>query len=180
MRHLRDDEIVDALDGALSESRERHLGSCAACRREVDAAADMTSRAAEVDVPEPSPLFWEHFQARVRLAVDEEPPPLLRASRTWSLRWATTAAVLLVLLVAGWIGRGDVPSAAEPTAAGMGRPVPAWELLERAADESVWDEDVIGFELSPGTTERVLATLSTDERQVLAQLIEAELSQSPR
>lgn len=179
MRHLRDDEIVDALDGALSETRERHLASCAACRREVDLVADMTSRAAEVDVPEPSPLFWEHFQARVRLAVDEEPPPLLRASRTWSLRWATTAAVLLVLLVAGWIWRADLPSAA-PTAADLERPVPAWELLERAADDSVWEEDVIGYELSPGTTERVLATLSTDERQVLAQLIEAELSQSPR
>ncbi len=47
--------------------RAAHLETCAACREQAAALArDARATRRAVDVPEPSPLFWEHFSARVR------------------------------------------------------------------------------------------------------------------
>jgi hypothetical protein len=102
--HLSPEELVDLAEGARLEASAPHLRSCDACRRHVaDLRAAMTT-AAGVEAPEPSPLFWEHFSARVRAAVAVEEAP---AARAWwkSVPWAaaaglaTAAAVVLAAYV---------------------------------------------------------------------------------
>ncbi len=64
MKHLSHDELLDAAEGH-GGGRE-HVDACTACRAEVEALAAALREAKSVDVPEPSPLFWEHLAARVR------------------------------------------------------------------------------------------------------------------
>lgn len=74
--HLRSQEFVDALDGALAPDRLEHLDGCGACRAEL---AAMQSVMIDVrpagGVPDPSPLFWDHFSERVRQATAADPVP---------------------------------------------------------------------------------------------------------
>ena len=69
MRHLHSDELIDLAEGTRLESSAPHLQSCEACRGQLTELRAMMSAAAQAEVPEPSPLFWEHFSARVRDAV---------------------------------------------------------------------------------------------------------------
>src|SRR5262245_49230164 len=96
MQHLSVDELVDLVDavdpvypvdpvdvveGAASDARGDnvpHLASCDRCRDQLAALRAARTLAAEkevVEVPEPSPAFWDHFSARVREAVANEAPP---------------------------------------------------------------------------------------------------------
>src|SRR5580765_631780 len=70
MRHLTPEQVVDVADGVGTASSTRHLRACTACQRQLTELRLATSMAAEVDVPEPSPLFWDHFSARVHDAVN--------------------------------------------------------------------------------------------------------------
>jgi hypothetical protein len=67
--HLKPDELVDLAEGAGAESSVRHLASCEACRTELQTLKTAMALAADVDVPEPSPLFWDHLSRRVSDAV---------------------------------------------------------------------------------------------------------------
>ena len=58
--HLRPDELVDLAEGTRAESAAPHLAECAVCRLQLGDLKAMISAAAEVDVPEPSPFFWDH------------------------------------------------------------------------------------------------------------------------
>ena len=63
--HLRSDEFVDALDGTLGADRLEHLASCASCRDELTGVQALMSDVKTAGtMPEPSPLFWDHFSAR--------------------------------------------------------------------------------------------------------------------
>jgi len=79
--HLTPEELIDIAEGTRREPS--HLGACDLCRRRVADLRAAMSIAAGVDVPEPSPLFWSHFYARVRDAVAGEP-----ARTGWSALWA--------------------------------------------------------------------------------------------
>jgi len=72
MRHLTEGELLDLAEGARPESSAGHLASCEACRRQLMDLRSAMTAAAAVDVPEPSPLFWEHLSVRVREAVEAE------------------------------------------------------------------------------------------------------------
>ena len=98
--HLRPDEFVDAMDGALSTARGAHLEHCAECRAELDGLLSMQREARADDAPEPSPLFWDHFSARVREATAREsstPAPWWRTG--WQPIAALTVAAAAVVLV---------------------------------------------------------------------------------
>jgi hypothetical protein len=69
MRHLHSDELIDLAEGTRPESSAPHLQSCEMCRRQLAEARAMMKTVAEVKVPEPSPLFWNHFSARVHEAI---------------------------------------------------------------------------------------------------------------
>jgi hypothetical protein len=76
--HLKTDELVDIAEGTRSESSAPHLAGCEPCRAQVNELRAMMSAARDVDVPEPSPLFWDHLSSRVREAVAAEAVPRRR------------------------------------------------------------------------------------------------------
>src|SRR5262245_5163055 len=99
MTHLTDAEIVDLIDHALPPDRMKHAASCASCSGRAEIARDALMRVDEVQVPEPSPLFWEHFSSRVRDGIAADTP-----SSSWRVflqrpaaAWALSAALVLVV-----------------------------------------------------------------------------------
>ena len=69
MRHLTTEQLVDLAEGAEAESSTEHLRSCGECRRRITDLRRTISAVVEVETPEPSPLFWEHFSTRVSDAI---------------------------------------------------------------------------------------------------------------
>ena len=107
MSHLSRDERLLALDGALDGTRQAHLASCPACRTDVETLGGVLARVRAVDVPEPSPLFWDHLAARVGDAIAREPAPV--PDRGWwspRLAWAA-AAVVIAAAGAGYLARSQ-------------------------------------------------------------------------
>ena len=93
--HLSSQEIVSALgarDGTLTAARQSHLDGCASCQAQVEELRAVMEDASEgADVPEPSPLFWDHFQARVLTAVQSEVRPERDA---WWTKWMDTRTLV--------------------------------------------------------------------------------------
>jgi hypothetical protein len=197
MKHLTGNELVDLLDDALPPMRAAHLETCAQCR---DAAAGLRSvlrDAADVDVPHPSPLFWDHFAARVSGAIENHhvaPPPPAWVSwwRRPVVAWGTAASFALVLMVAALWRATLMPapgSLAQPDAAVAEAAIDAepdnleddaaWAVVRTAADEMEWDDaHEMGIAARPGSAERAVLDLSTEERAELARLLAFELKRS--
>ena len=98
MSHLSSGELIDLAEGALAEAATPHLAACAECRARLTDVRSTMALAAAVEVPEPSPLFWQRFSTRVSEAVaaDGGRPA---GSRRW-LRALVPAVAALVLVVA--------------------------------------------------------------------------------
>ena len=106
MTHLSPQEFVDLAEGGLTPGRASHLDGCARCRDEADVLRAVMNDAQEVEVPEPSPLFWEHLSRRVSDAVTLPGTPTARAAVGWSgwhvghlMTAVTTATVVLAVVV---------------------------------------------------------------------------------
>ena len=106
MAHLTPEELLDLAEGTRSGEMFPHVASCDVCRRELSELRATLAMTADVAVPEPSPLFWDHLSARVHEAVEAE----RRAeARTGPLSWPSwrialpfgVAAVLGIALVVG-------------------------------------------------------------------------------
>lgn len=102
MGHLTADQFVDVVEGARDAASLPHLAICDACRRHLDdVRSAMTTAAGAADVPEPLPLFWEHFSERVRVAVAAD---AASGSALWRRMWipaslvAAAAVVVLAIL----------------------------------------------------------------------------------
>ena len=192
MSHLSRDERLLALDGALDATLQAHLAGCPACRTDVETLGRVLARVRAVDVPEPSPLFWDHLAARVGDAIAREPVPL--ADRGWwspRLAWAAVA-VVIVAAGAGYLTRSQPPAtvAAQSTpSAGdrdQGRPSnvadasvadDGWALIAAVADQ-VGDQvsDDLAFAPQVGQAELSISALTADERRLLAGELAAELA----
>lgn len=123
MTHLSPQEFVDAAEGGLDGRRLAHLDGCEACRRELDAMRAMLDDAAHASpVPDPSPLFWEHFPRRVHEAVAAE------ATRPRANGWAT-----------GWRGLVLVGSVAAVVALAVLLRTPAAPPLVDPIDRAAGD-----------------------------------------
>jgi hypothetical protein len=196
--HLRESEFVDLLDRVLPAARLLHLEECQSCRDEADTLARTLAAADDQSIPEPSPLFWEHFSARVRAAIEEEPRP----ARPWRLapmlpaaRWAA-AGTIAVLILGVLIWRSGAPAGDRPTPSAQHATIEpastpagadedpfgdidgdeAWALVRSVADELDVDEiKAAGIGTRPGAVERVANGLSDIERLELAELIEHEI-----
>ena len=114
--HLSPDQFTDALDGPTAPPAvQAHLASCDACRAQVDSLAVLIQQAGEADgAIDPSPLFWDHFSARLRQATAAIP-----VQARWWERWAAvtarpamamTAVLAGVLLVLATMFRSPAPS----------------------------------------------------------------------
>src|SRR5207244_9810157 len=106
-----------------------HLAECAVCRLQLAELKAMISAAAEVDVPEPSPLFWDHLSARVREAVAAE-GTARRPFWTWPRLTIPAAAVATAaLLVVVTLNTGRVSAPAPRMAPVPVPPVASVDLL---------------------------------------------------
>ena len=110
MKHLSASEFVDHAEGRLSGARASHVDGC----RAIAAAAD-------ADVPEPSPLFWQRFPERVHEAIRGQTPAALSWWRHPAFTIACTA--ILVVTVFAAIRSVRVRSTGIPSVAASAAPV---------------------------------------------------------
>jgi hypothetical protein len=169
--HLNTGELVDIAEGTRSEATAPHLAGCEPCRVQLRELRAMMAAAKDVDVPEPSPLFWDHLSARINAAVAQESAEPRRSSRwftaseggprrSWrnALLWrrgvldpllAVGALALLIAIVIP-ARRAIAPSPVAPPVSGVvvADATPAVELL----DDGVADDASL----------RLVASLSDD------------------
>lgn len=196
-RHLSDVELVDYTDGALPEARATHLESCGDCRARAESFRSLTAAVLQSgarDVPEPSPLFWEHFSQHVRDGLHERQP--LSASGWLLARFPAWGVAALVAIVAGIVlsqySRPATVLAPAPAIV-MGEPSAVasddraldldddadWALVRVVADDLEWDDAAeAGIQARPGSVERVALEMSAVEREELARLIETEMKRT--
>lgn len=197
-KHLSDAELVDYVEGVLVPSRTAHAEECGACGERATSLRQILLSVADtsgVDVPEPSPLFWDHFSRRVHDAVREAPlagrhSPWLRTP--W-LGWVSAAALVLVLAVATIVWRQQqgitspratdtAPNASAANAADAHLDLDndeEWALVRVVADDLHWDDaPAAGINAQPGSAELVALEMSPTERQELARLIENEMKRT--
>jgi hypothetical protein len=99
MAHLTPGQFVDIAEGVLAEADAPHMEGCAECQEQLADVRAMMAEAADVEVPEPSPLYWDQLSERVRQVVADEPA----RTRTWRERllqprvWAPVLAGALAV-----------------------------------------------------------------------------------
>jgi hypothetical protein len=191
MNHLSRSDLLDLLDEPAAAATHRlHLKSCEACRGMVASLRATLADVRREDAPEPSPLFWDHFTARVAEAIREESPAARNHSRLgWfggpAAGW-TSAALLILLGMTTVISRVTLhaPTPVVRTGVvGMSESPELdqnWVEVREAARNLSWDAtqaaDAIGAD--PGTAEQVVMELNAEERAELARLIDGEIKRS--
>jgi hypothetical protein len=203
MPHLTPEQFVDLADGTTPLSSLPHLASCDACRRELAGMRALMSEAADVDIPEPSPLFWNHLSTRVHDAVAEEAarprswrervlqPLVLVPSLGAALAVAVFAVVLPRQALAPDIPATPLPFAVNltvPNTASTGPSLPPLAPFGAADDPQLrivaavattidWDEmrDEVAL-AATGTSDAVVGSLTVDERRELQRLLADEMA----
>jgi len=192
MRHLSAEELIDLAEGARDERSAPHLASCETCRRQLGDLRAMMDAATDVEVPEPSPLFWDHLSARVREAVANDEAT---ASTSWAARWMSwrvlvPAGTLAAIAIAAVISLGPrVPPVAPGASAPIGADTvsssgavaddPSLSLIADLASDLDWDAAVeAGLTNSGGTVDRAVMDLTPEERVELQRILKEELSKS--
>ena len=194
--HLKDDQLVDLAEGTLPESSAPHLASCQQCRRQLEEMRAVMSAAAEVDVREPSPLYWDHLSARVRdaVSVDASPRPWADVAawrRVLMPAWA--AAVASIIIVVAFSSRvAEPPSSPQAPAtvvATTAEAVEVWSDLASDDDESLtlmgglsagFDFDAVrqaGL-AAGGSAEHAVTHMDDDELREMQRLLAQELAPS--
>lgn len=195
--HLTPDELMSLVEnGPVAPAAERHLAECAECRREAEGLRALVGDLRQAEVPEPSPLFWEHFSARVAEAVREAPGPLATgggatpwwqrwAGLGWTLGAASVVAALLLVSFGPFAPGGPVtPPVPEATTAASAAPVPEtvapdgedWSLIAAAVEDLDYDDvRAIGASL-PDAAELAVLDLDVDEQHELARLLREEIA----
>lgn len=187
MTHLSNDELLAAVEGGADNAF--HLEACGACRARVNELRQVMQVAAAVGVPEPSPLFWNHFSDRVRDAVAAEPMPQPAGWR-FNYGWAGSVAGALAIIV---IGVAVTMRSAQP----VHPVVPAvavamtGENLSPLDDDATWaligdltsqidfdDASEAGLTTKPGSAEQALAQMSQEEQRQVVELLQLELQKS--
>lgn len=194
MRHLSSDELIDLSEGTLARTRAGHVETCGTCRARLADLRAMRAAASDADVPEPSPLFWDHFTARVRDAVAAEPEP---AAPSWWSRWLPlrpsfalgAAALLIVAAGAVWLNAPRVAETPARVASAPPGPIdpgtdvflsleddPAWTVVAGLTGQIDWETaQEAGIVVRPGSVEGAVWMLSDAERRELARLLKSEL-----
>ena len=185
MSHLTPDELIDAVEGRLTPARQPHLAECDECQRELAGLSSALNDAKQSSVPEPSPLFWQHFAERVRTAIDRDTD---RGSQwaSW-LRWQVLAplgAVALVILA--FMVAVPKPDDRDSSLA-LQAPV-APEAAPQALDNWAMVTELVGHidldtasaagVIEPGVAEKAVLQLTAEEQQELTRLLKAELQRA--
>jgi hypothetical protein len=189
MNHLTPEELIDAVDGTLDPLRQTHLATCETCRDEAARVRSVLHNVQALDVPEPSPLFWEYFSNRVRQTIDHEPAP----TRDWLPHWIrwpvlvpTAALALLVIALSSIIARTPV----RPTTTNISTRAASdddvstasaqeWAIVtELVGPVAIERAHEAGIALNPGDADRMAQELSSDEQRELVRLIKEEMDKS--
>jgi hypothetical protein len=107
--HVNAEELVDIAEGVRPESSEPHLAGCERCRVQLQELRAMMSELRGGDVPEPSPLFWDHLSRRVSEVVAAEGSAKPRRSSRWFMageggpRYESAVRFVAQLVAARWI-----------------------------------------------------------------------------
>jgi hypothetical protein len=195
--HLRADTLVDIAEGTRAETAEPHLQRCEACRRQIAELRAMMTAATGIDMPEPSPLFWEHLSERVRRDVAAEAAPRRFLDAPWlgaSTAWRGAATVATVAIVAVLLGRmsregRNVPptSTASSAASDDALAIAAQDTSDDASLALVADlaaqmdaEGAVESALTDhlGGLDEMVVTLTAGERGELRRLLKDELAKS--
>lgn len=200
-KHLSDELLADI---AESGHEHDHLRTCARCREQVEQARALLGTLHGTAAPEPSPLFWEHFSARVRRAIRDE-GAVHGDAGAWrprigalSLKGVVAcAAIVLVVAVAAWQGAsvlreersgrrhaGISDNERTPTIAPveeMAGPSAdaSWGLVTEVAANLDLDEAAqAGFSLEPGSAEKAASQLDPDEQRELIRLLQLAVAET--
>jgi hypothetical protein len=194
MSHLSPDVLLDVAEGTRNESADAHLAVCGQCRAEIDELRSAIALAQSAPVPEPSPLFWDHLSARVKVAVEAE----TQRQPAWSftrIGWfggalATAAAVVIAVVLMARVPSAPVPSSPQAQAspasdAGVEALTlpdavddPSLTLLADLAGELDWETAATGLAVRTSMADGALANLDEDERTELQRLLREELGVS--
>lgn len=179
--HLTPEQFVDALEHPLPAERQAHLATCRACADELQ---EMRALMGDVtlagEVPEPSPLFWDHLSSRVRAAVDAEPVPVAWWRAYW--RPMVTAVGALAVVTLAVVLRPAAPAPAIETVAEVAEASlsaeaeAAFDMIGELAG-SVEADAVMDAGLEPGSgaADAAIASLTPAERRELMNLLRAEM-----
>jgi hypothetical protein len=197
MNHLSPSEFIDLADGVLAPARADHAATCDRCRAQAADVRDaLGMSAAAGQVPEPSPLFWEHLSARVREGLDAATPRT--AFGFWRRGFQPDAALLAlaVVLIAAAIvipGLRRTGTPATMTMTPETAPVtgPDVELTLGPGDAEVWavltaaaqdlhmdDARDAGMSVPPAALDRAVQRLNAAELSELGRLLRSELKGS--
>jgi hypothetical protein len=186
MKHLSPETLIDLAEGVESADRELHLRECDVCRRELADLKATLLNAVAADVPEPSPLFWDHLSARIKSAVEHEPEP----RRGWSFGLLPWRVAAITAVAAGVVAvtltlRAPAANTAQPRdqsdaiAAEQPLPLaddPSLRLISDLAGDLEWDASAeAGLSVRGDIVERAVRDLSNDERAELRRMLNEEI-----
>lgn len=194
MRHLQADELVDIAEGTRAESSSAHLASCDACRAQLADLRRTMKTAAEVGVPEPSPLFWNQLSQRVRDAVANDAQRARGWRRvlenvSWSRAarplWALAAAALIAFALARVLAplpRDAAAPGAGTTAAAANATIDAGDAIDSdpllaivASLASAMDFDAGAVLEDSATAEHALGQLTDGELREVQRMLQDAL-----
>lgn len=187
MTHLNPEQLLDVADGTRPDAEFPHLRSCAACADQLADLRAAIEAAADVSVPEPSPLFWSHLSQRVRDAVAAEQPmrrPAFAAA-WWQLVAAAAAVAALVIVLMP--DRQPASDTLTTVATDVWQPAdtpafdddPALSLLADLTYGMDWEATAeAGLVPELGTVDSVVFALSAEERLELHRLLQEALGGS--
>jgi hypothetical protein len=196
--HLAPEELIDLAEGARAEATAPHLQSCERCRQQiVSLRGSMSAVVDAAHVPEPSPLFWDHFSQRVREAVAAEEArgsrfagwragiALPASWRAWAIAGvAASVAISIYVTAPRTLQR---PSGARDGGAAASAPLQPFgaaddpslalfaDLTEQMDSRAIAE---VGWSSHVGAVDEVVASLSDDERLELQRLLKEELAKS--
>jgi hypothetical protein len=203
--HLNADELIDLAEGTRPEATAPHLTGCDRCREQLAqlrAVMSAMTHASPLEVPEPSPLFWDHLSQRVRAAVAAERQP--RVGWPHGARWrrlllplsgAAIASLVAALVVGSRLLAPAPPSPAAiysvPAPPAASESASADRLGDAAADgdepltlvESLAehldldDADEAGL-TAANSAEHAVTHLSDDDLRELRRVLKEELARS--
>ena len=192
MKHLSETEFIDLLEGALPAERARHADECGICRTQIDQLRAALAHGVEASVPDPSPLFWDHFaqhvQAGLGAAATERTGwwAAVTSMRALTAAGAIAAIVLIAVMSRGTGGTIDPASTGTPIVTsdplldpdGTGTDE-GWAAVRVAAENVAWDDaHEAGLAAQPGTADRAIGNLTEAERERLLALLAEDLKKS--
>lgn len=179
--HLTPELIVEAIEGTVGSAARDHLRACADCRAEVDRArAILEDAEAATTVHEPSPLFWDHFAARVREATSTLP---VESRPRWDAWWrpallvgGALAVIALAVVTPALLppapAATEVVAEADPASAAE---IEGWDLVVSLTADLGWDEVQQVAKPKAGVADAVIDELTPQERAAFVKLLKQEM-----